>query len=186
MTETILVPLAPGFEEIEAVTVIDVLRRAELDVFVAGLAPGPVTGSHGITLATDGELGAVDPASLAMMVLPGGLPGATNLMEDERVLALLTELAGSQRSIAAICAAPIVLGRAGLLEGLEATCYPGFEDRLGGASAVQRRVVRSGRVVTSRGPGTALEFALELVAELAGRERAEELERAMLVSIPAE
>ncbi len=179
--QTVLVPLAPGFEEIEATTVIDVLRRADLDVTVAGLESGTVEGSHGLRFEPDTTLDQVDPASVAMLVLPGGLPGAHNLRDDPRVIALVQELAGSERHLAAICAAPIVLGRAGVLEGHAATCYPGFEDQLGGAEAREERVVRSGRVLTSRGVGTALPFALALVAELAGPERASELQRAMLV-----
>src|SRR5215813_10686960 len=162
-TGTILVPLAPGFEEIEAVTIIDVLRRAGLEVQVAGLRPGSVEGSHGIAVSTDCELSAVDPANLAMIVLPGGLPGSTHLMEDERVLRLVRELDGSGRRVAAICAAPTVLARAGVLAGKRVTCYPGFESKLGGAERVDERVVRTGKLLTSQGPGTALEFALAIV-----------------------
>ena len=183
---TILVPLAPGFEEIEAVTIIDVLRRAELSVSVVGLAAGPVTGAHGMTLETDGTLEQVDAASLRMVVLPGGMPGATNLMEDERLLGIIRALAQSGRGVAAICAAPMVLARAGVLEGVSATCYPGFEDQLGAATRVTERVVRSGQVLTSRGPGTALEFALELVADLVGQEKAGQLGRDMLVASAVE
>ena len=174
--------LAPGFEEIEAVVVIDVLRRAGVEVKVAGLARGPVTGSHGLTLATDCALDDVDAASLAMLVLPGGQPGATNLRKDERVLALVRALAASGRTVAAICAAPTVLATAGILEGETATSHPSVRRELAGAVVVdQPRVVRSGRVVTSQGVGTALEFALELVAELRGPARAQELRTAMIV-----
>jgi protein deglycase len=181
-TGTVLVPLAEGFEEIEAVTIIDVLRRAGVDVRVAGLAPGPVRGAHGITLATDCALGEVDPATLRMLVLPGGMPGAKNLVQDERVLALVRTLEASGRTVAAICAAPTVLAAAGVLVGRQATAYPSFRSQLTGAEVlVEPAVVRSGAVVTSQGVGTALAFALELVAELAGAARAEELRVAMLV-----
>jgi len=180
MTETVLVPLAPGFEEIEAVTIVDVLRRAEVDVTLAGLEPGPVTGSHGLTLQTDCALDDVDAGRVRMMVLPGGIPGTTNLMEDERVLALLRELHGSGRSVAAICAAPIVLAEAGLLEGEPATSAPPFMDRLGGALTSEERVVRGDRVMTSRGAGTAMEFALALVEDLVGPECAAKLQAGML------
>jgi len=177
----VLVPLAPGFEEIEAVTIVDVLRRAEIEVRVAGLAPGPVRGAHGIELATDCTLAEVDPAELAMLVLPGGMPGTTNLRADPRVLALVRALESTGRTVAAICAAPTVLAAAGVLEGREATSHPSVRAQLAGASVLaQPRVVRSGPVVTSQGVGTALDFALALVEELRGAERARALRAAML------
>ena len=182
-TGTILVPLAPGFEEIEAVTIIDVLRRAGLAVQVAGLRPGSVEGSHGIAVSTDCELSAVDPASLAMIVLPGGQPGSENLRKDGRVLALVRELASSGRGVAAICAAPTVLATAGVLDGKAATSHPSVRDRLAGARVEpNRRVVRAGRVLTSQGAGTAIEFALEIVAELCGEAKARELGAGMVVA----
>jgi protein deglycase len=181
----VLVPLAEGFEEIEAVTLIDVLRRAGIEVRVAGLAPGPVTGSHGITLHTDGTLDDVDAAGLSMLVLPGGQPGTDNLAGDARVLGLVRELADSGRRVAAICAAPLVLAEAGVLEGRAATSHPSVRGRLRGARVDERtRVVRAGKILTSQGPGTALEFALEIVAELRGPEKARELGEAMLVGTP--
>jgi len=183
MEPTVLVPLAPGFEEIEAVTIVDVLRRAGVHVTVAGLAAGPVVGAHGLALSTDCSLDEVDAESVRMMVLPGGMPGATNLRDDERVVALLRELHASDRHVAAICAAPIVLARAGILEGVPATSYPGFESQLAGAELREERVVCADRVLTSRGPGTALEFALALVRELAGERKAEELRAGMLAIV---
>ncbi|NOT30053.1 MAG: DJ-1/PfpI family protein [Planctomycetes bacterium] len=178
----VLVPLAEGFEEIEAVVVIDVLRRAEIEVRVAGLVPGPVRGAHGITLATDCALDEVDAGALAMIVLPGGMPGTTNLKKDARILALVRALEGSGRFVAAICAAPTVLAEAGVLAGRRVTAYPSVRAQLTGAEVVDRPgVVRSGPVITSQGVGTALEFALELVAELAGPARARELRAALLV-----
>ena len=184
--ELIVVPLAPGFEEIEAVTIVDVLRRAELEVFVAGLEPGPILGAHGIPVGTDGDLADVDPADVAMIVLPGGMPGTTRLAEDERVLALVRALHESGRPVAAICAAPLVLARAGILEGREATSHPSVRDRLAGARVLDApRVVRSGTVLTSQGPGTALEFALAIVRDRAGAARADALARAMLAPEPA-
>lgn len=177
----VLVPLAPGFEEIEAVTIIDVLRRAEIEVHVAGLAPGPVRGSHGIELSTDCTLDEVDPAQLAMLVLPGGMPGTAHLRADARVLALVRALESSGRTVAAICAAPTVLAAAGVLEGREVTSHPSVRTHLAGASVLaQPRVVRSGPVVTSQGVGTALDFALALVEELRGPEPARALRAAML------
>jgi len=180
----VLVPLAPGFEEIEAVAIIDVLRRAGVDVRVAALGSGPVTGAHGITLATDLALADVDAAELDMLVLPGGQPGTNHLKADARVLALVRELEASGRGVAAICAAPMVLAAAGILRGRRATSHPSVRGELGGAEVVDApRVVRAGRVWTSQGPGTALEFALELVGELCGPERARELGAAMLVAV---
>ena len=183
--ETILVPLATGFEEIEAVTIIDVLRRADLPVVVAGLEPGPCLGAHGLTIHTDQALDQVDPASVRMVVLPGGMPGTTNLMEDDRVLSIVRALHGTQRPVAAICAAPMVLAAAGVLGGREATSHPSVREKLGDARVVDSpRVVRDGLVFTSQGPGTSLEFALALVEELRGPEKASELAQAMLVAAP--
>ena len=181
MTRDILVPLLPGFEEIEAVTVIDVLRRAELPVRVGGREVGPVRGSHGIEVYAEVALAEVDPASLQMVALPGGMPGAANLAEDPTVQSLVRALAGAGDYTAAICAAPMALAAAGVHEGKKVTCYPGFESHLDGAEVVEDRVVVDGKVVTSRGPGTALEFALSLVGLLAGSEREAALERGMLV-----
>ena len=183
--DTILVPLADGFEEIEAVTIIDVLRRADLSVTVAGLSAGPIRGAHDVTFETDCALDEVDPAHVGMIVLPGGMPGTKNLMEDERILGLVRDLFARGHATAAICAAPMVLAKAGVLGDAPATSHPSCFDKLG-AATVQRdqRVVRSGTILTSQGPGTALEFALEIVADLRGPEQAEVLGTAMLASRP--
>jgi len=180
-TKKVLVPLASGFEEIEAVTIVDVLRRAGVDVVTAGLEPGSVTGSHGIAVTPDTTLDEVDASSLDMIALPGGMPGAAHLRDDARVQALLQELAGSGRFCAAICAAPIALAAAGISEDRTVTSYPGFEDRVACARYVEDRVAVDGHMITSRGPGTALEFALVLVEKLCGADRARELGGAMLV-----
>jgi len=172
--------LAPGFEEIEAVTVIDVLRRAGVRVTAAGLQEGPVTGSHDITLAPDTALDRIRPHSFDMVVLPGGLPGTYNLRDDPRVIAFLQEMAREGKHTCAICAAPVVLKAAGLLHGKAATSHPGMREEMGGLDYREERVVKDGRVVTSRGPGTALEFSLELVRVLAGPDKARELAAAML------
>lgn len=177
---SVIVPLAPGFEEIEAITIVDVLRRAGESVAVAGLKPGPCEGAHGITVTPDCGLDEVDPAGVRMVVLPGGLPGATNLRDDPRVVRLLQTCAEKGGYTAAICAAPIALAKAGLHRGRRVTSYPGFAKDLGGATYVEDRVVVDGKVVTSRGPGTALEFALELVKLLKDERAAKELAAAML------
>jgi 4-methyl-5(b-hydroxyethyl)-thiazole monophosphate biosynthesis len=183
MKEQVLVPLAEGFEEIEAVTIIDVLRRAGLDVVVAGLRPGLVRGSHGIALETDAELGALDLERITMVVLPGGMTGTRNLMGDERVLALVRRLHGQGRRTAAICAAPLVLHAAGVIAGVAVTAHPSVQKELGGALVkTEPRVVHSGAVMTSQGAGTALEFALALVGDLCGPAKAAELGRAMVAA----
>lgn len=182
MTRRVLVPLAEGFEEIEAITVVDVLRRAGAEVVVAALAPGPVRGSHGITVAPDAELAAVLGQSFDMLVLPGGQPGTKHLAADARVTKLVREFAAAGRTVGAICAAPSVLAEAGVLAGATVTSHPSVRAKLAPATVdPDAAVVRSGRLVTSQGVGTALAFALELAAELAGPERAAELARAMIV-----
>lgn len=180
--ERVLVPLAEGFEEIEAVTIVDVLRRAGIEVTVAGLRPGPVTGSHGIAWTPDAQLGELAAEDFTMIVLPGGMPGSRNLMQDERVLALVRRLHGEGKRTAAICAAPIVLHAAGVLQGVAVTSHPSVRGQLAGAEVrTEPRVVRSGPVTTSQGAGTAMEFALALVADLRGEAKAAELGRAMIV-----
>ncbi len=189
--QKVLVPLADGFEELEAVTVIDVLRRAGVEVIVADLGESGrsdigageplVRGAHDIELATNATLDEVDLSDVEAIVMPGGLPGATNLQADARVLDACRYMAERGRWIAAICAAPIVLAEAGLLADHEATSYPAFRDRLGGARVVEgERVVISGRVITSVGPGTALDFSLTLVAVLCGPDMAREMATAMI------
>jgi 4-methyl-5(b-hydroxyethyl)-thiazole monophosphate biosynthesis len=176
----VLVPLAWGFEEIEAITIVDVLRRAGLEVVVASLEPGNVRGSHAIEVAPDVELAAVDPASFDVVVLPGGMPGTTNLAADARVLAAVRELHASGKTVAAICAAPLVLARAGLIGGVEVTSHPSVRSELGDAVVLDRpAVVVSGTIVTSQGAGTAMEFALALVARLVSADKAGELRAAM-------
>jgi protein deglycase len=177
----VLVPLAEGFEEIEAVTIIDVLRRAGIEVTVAGLAPGPATGAHGIRIDTDLPLAQARAADYDLIALPGGLPGADHLDHDPRIRRLLTDMAAAGKTIGAICAAPKVLAGAGLLQGRRATSYPGFLD----PSQVRYQedpVVVDGTLITSRGPGTALAFALTLVETLAGAGKRAELEQRMLVT----
>jgi 4-methyl-5(b-hydroxyethyl)-thiazole monophosphate biosynthesis len=181
--ETVLVPLAPGFEEIEAVTIIDVLRRAEVHVVVAGLSDGPVWGAHGLEITADATLDSIVADELRMIVLPGGMPGTTHLMEDPRVLELVRALHANGRTTAAICAAPLVLAAAGVVDGVQVTAHPSVHEQLGTARVeTASRVVRAGSVLTSQGPGTALEFALAIVEELRGPEKAAELARAMIVT----
>lgn len=173
MAKRVLVPLADGCEEIEAVTVIDILRRAEIEVVAAGLAEGVVTASRGVRLQPDAALDAVLGDSFDMLVLPGGGPGAERLQKDERILRLAKTMQEEGRHVAAICAAPKVLVTAGVLDNRRATSYPGHIDRnpAPGMTYVEEPVVVDGKVVTSRGPGTAMDFALTLVELLAGPEK---------------
>jgi 4-methyl-5(b-hydroxyethyl)-thiazole monophosphate biosynthesis len=170
----VLLPLAEGFEEIEAVTVVDLLRRAGIEVRTASLAGRHVTGSHGIRIEADVALDDADVADYDMIVLPGGMPGAEHLKNDARVVSLLQRFASAGRYTAAICAAPGVLAHAGLLEGRTATSFPGFlrPDSAPGLRLSGAPVVVDGKVVTSRGPGTAIEFGLVLIELLMGRETA--------------
>ena len=176
----VCVLLAPGFEEIEAVTIIDVLRRAEIDTTTLGVEGRSVEGSHGITMQADALLSERGEDSWTMVVLPGGLPGAINLRDHAGVQALLQRQHESGNKLAAICAAPIALSAAGLLEGRTATSYPSFEEHISCGQYSQERVVVDGDVVTSRGPGTALQFALQLVSELKSSDKASELAKLML------
>lgn len=174
-------PLADGFEEIEAITIVDTLRRAGLAVTTAGLRSTSVDGAHGINVKADATFDKVDPASFDMLVLPGGMPGTSNLAEDERVLAAARTMQKQGKHLSAICAAPTVLAKAGVISRTPVTCYPGFEAKLGDAEVrSEARVVKSGKVITSRGPGTALEFSLAIVEELCGAEKAKDVGRAMI------
>ena len=177
----VLVPLAPGFEEIEAITVIDVLRRAGAEVVVAGTQAGIIKGAHGLQVTPDRELSGVTADRFDMIVLPGGGEGVENLRKDPRVLALVKEFIAKEKPVAAICAAPSILSEAGLLRGRQATSYPSYKEVVAAAAVYsEERVVTDGKLVTSRGPGTAMEFALKLVEILAGPEKVSELKRAML------
>ena len=173
---SVLVPLAQGCEELEATTIVDLLRRAEVGVVTAGLDDKPVRASRGMVLVPDTTLDQALKQEYDMVVLPGGLPGADNLNNDSRIRALLTRMAASDRFTAAICAAPKVLASAGLLKGRKATAFPGVLDAFEGLDYRSDPVVRDGRVITSRGPGTAMDFSLELIEILVGKEKRDQVE----------
>lgn len=177
-----LVPLAQGCEELEAVTVIDLLRRAGLEVVSAGLDAQPVKASRGVVLQPDTTLDEVMAESFDMIVLPGGLPGADHLNQDPRIHTLLQGMNRNGKYTAAICAAPKVLASAGLLDGRKATGYPGVLEKTGrtGVEISSGAVVRDGTVITSRGPGTAMDFALELIEVLAGHAKRQQVEQALV------
>jgi 4-methyl-5(b-hydroxyethyl)-thiazole monophosphate biosynthesis len=179
--QRVCVILANGFEEIEAVTLIDVLRRAGIGVTTLGVESTRVEGAHAIAMEADARLEDGADTPWDMVILPGGQPGANTLRDHPGVQALLGRQHQQGRPLAAICAAPIALGKAGILEGKRATSYPGFESQLRGATVVQDRVVQDGNLVTSRGPGTAMEMALHLVALLASDAAAADLRAGMLV-----
>jgi 4-methyl-5(b-hydroxyethyl)-thiazole monophosphate biosynthesis len=179
----VLVPLAQGFEEIEAITVIDILRRAGVNVTVAGLRPGPVEGRSRIQVLADVSLNDVKSADFDMLVLPGGLPGATHLKEDPRVQGIIRDLAARGKFTAAICAAPTVLSAMGMLKGRRATSHPSVQKDLGETNYLEDRVVVDGSIITSRSPGTAMEFALKLVEILCGKEKREEVGRSVLAAV---
>lgn len=175
---SVLIPLAQGCEELEAVTIIDLLRRAGIEVVVAGLQTGIVKASRGTLLVPDCTLDVALHEDFDMVVLPGGMPGMTHLRSDARILSLLHSMAEEGRYTCAICAAPAVLADAGLLKGKNATSYPGFLDamNLPDTRFSSDAVVVDGKVITSRGPGTAMDFALTLIEVLAGRARRDEVE----------
>ena len=178
----VLVPLAQGCEELEAVTITDILTRAGIEVVTAGLDDKPVKASRGITLLPDFSLDQVLNDDFDMIVLPGGLPGADHLNDDPRILGLLQRMAVEGKYTAAICAAPKILANANLLNGRKATSYPGILDKLtiDGIEILSEPVVTDRKVITSRGPGTAMDFALELVEKLVGREKRLEVEKALV------
>lgn len=168
--------LAPGFEEAEALVPVDMLRRANIETATVSITGEPVPGSHGVTVLADVTLDDVDLSRADMVVLPGGGPGYKNLGKEPRVEQLVREAAEKGLWLAAICAAPTLLGRWGLLEGREAVCYPGMEDRLDGAKALMDlRAVMDGKIITGRAAGSAFDFGLLLTAALAGEEEAEKV-----------
>lgn len=185
MKKRVLVPLAEGFEEIEAVTVIDILRRAGIEVVVADLgAQRAVKGRSGISVRADVSWDtALAGGPFDAVVLPGGLPNAFTLRDDPRVQAALKRTFGAGGVVAAICAAPVALERAGLLGGEDATCHPGMAEELPGPARNPARVAVGGRVVTSKGPGTAMEFAFALVRLLAGEGAVAEVNAGVLAAL---
>lgn len=176
--------LAEGFEEIEGLTVVDILRRAEIQTEMVAIGEElQVTGSHGITVAADRKFHLGELRDGELYVLPGGMPGTKHLMEHQGLAILLKQMDNAGKKVAAICAAPSVLGKLELLKGRKAVCYPGFEDKLTGASVLKDAVAVDGNVTTSRGMGTAIPFALSLVAQLKGEKAAKDLAKGIIYGI---
>ena len=172
--------LADGFEEIEALTPVDVLRRAGLTVETVGIGKKTVLGSHGISVLADITDSEADADSYGAVIFPGGMPGSLNLDKAEFTNKIIASVQSKGGRIAAICAAPLVLGRRGLLKGLRATCYPGFEGELIGAVPTQEGVVTDGNITTAKGMGVALAFAKELVSLFLSKEDAEKISSSIM------
>ncbi len=179
---SVLVPLAQSCEELEAVTIIDLLRRAGVEVTTAGLDEQPVKASRGVVLIPDTTLEEALKQDYDMIVLPGGMPGADHLEKDLRLREALIKQVEQDKTIAAICAAPKAFAAAGLLEGLHVTSYPGFLDKMeiDGMHYLDEMVVHDGHVITSRGPGTAMDFALYLIDVLMGENIRDEVEAGLV------
>lgn len=172
--------LAEGFEEIEALTAVDLLRRAEIDLVTVGVKGTDITGAHGITVKADINEQNLSEEIPEMIVLPGGMPGTLNLESSEIVRKMIRLCAENNRFIGAICAAPSILGHMGLLNGKKAVCYPGFEKDLIGAQVQLSSVCLDSNIVTARGAGVAIDFALELIKCLKGKDVADKIKEEIL------
>lgn len=175
--------LAPGFEEVEVIATIDVLRRAQINVISVSITGDlHVTGAHGIALQADSLYPEIDTNEAEMLILPGGMPGTKNLNMHEGLKNALKKFAAEGKPLAAICAAPMILGQLGLFEGgIEATCYPGNEIYLKGARLSKLPVVESKNFITANGPGNAIKFALKIVSHFLGAEKANEIAKGMML-----
>lgn len=180
----VLVFFADGFEEIEALTVVDIVRRAGVDISMISIdGSKQVTGSHGITVAMDESIYDVNFADADMIVLPGGMPGTRNLEANDDLMRNVDDFCSSNRYVAAICAAPTILGHRGLLVGKKACCYPGMEDQLQGAEVTKDKVTVADKIITSRGMGTAIPFALKIVELLVDKDAADKLSSAIVFKV---
>ena len=175
--------LAEGFEEIEAIAPIDIFRRAGIETITVSITSDKiVTGAHGISVVADALFESTDFSGEYLLFLPGGMPGTLNLSEHEGLLALIATHAGKGKLIAAICAAPSVLGKLNLLEGKEAICYPGYESEMLNAKLSSSDTVKSGTVYTAKAAGVAMKFAINIVEELKGKEMADKVSASMFLA----
>lgn len=173
--------LADGFEEIEGLTVVDVLRRAGVEVTaISIMGRKEIYGAHQIAVLADELFENIEFESLHGLVLPGGMPGTTNLGAHDGVKKQIKEFAEEGKMVAAICAAPSVLGENGILKGKKAVCYPSFEEKLNGAEVLFQETVQDGNVITSRGMGTAISFSLSIIEYFINKEKAEEIAEAII------
>lgn len=179
----ILILLAPGYEELEAVAVIDILRRAGLQVIAAGTVSGPVPSARDVMIVPDKTLDEVMDERFDLIVLPGGLDATESLANDARVIDLLKKQIGGGRFVGAICAAPTILDRHGLARDKIVTCHPVCRASIKEARLAEDQVVQDGLLITSQGPGTAIEFGLKLVDLLAGREKMQEVGHGLLAEV---
>lgn len=178
----VAVHLAEGFEEIEALTIVDILRRAGINTIMVSISDTKeVIGSHGIKVETDNLFSDIYYGDIDMLILPGGMPGTSNLEKHEELKKRIIEFDIDEKWIGAICAAPSILGKMAMLEGRRATCYPGFEDSLLGVEFSLDNVVVDNNIITSRGPATAMDFSLKIVEVLIGKEEANNLAKGLLV-----
>jgi len=179
----VLIHLANGFEEVEAITPVDVLRRAGCEVTIVSVTgKKEVTSTRGLVVLADKLFEETDYTKADMILLPGGQPGADNLNKHEGLLKQIQAFHSQGKMISAICAAPLVLGSAGVLKGKRATCYPGVESSLTGATCTGNRVEQDGNIITGKGPGVAMEFSLTLVEQLFGKSKVNELRNAMIIT----
>ena len=175
--------LAEGFEEIEGLTVVDMLRRAKIETEMVSVMEGKqIKGSHGIKVTADSMFADVDFSDADLLVLPGGMPGTFNLGNHQGLCELLKKHYAENKMIAAICAAPSVFGTLGFLNGRVATCYPGFEDKLEGAMICAAKVAVDGNVTTAKGLGAAIDFSLKLIEQLVNKETADEISEGIIYS----
>ena len=180
-TKMIAILLADGFEEIEALTPLDMLRRANLDVKTVSISDvKTVVGAHKIPVIADMTKDELDLSQLDYVIFPGGMPGAKNLDESEFTDKVIEAVTKNNGGLAAICAAPMILGKRGILNGKKAACYPGFEDTLLGAEISYMPAVRDGNIITARGMGAALDFAEEIISAISGKELSEKISRAII------
>ena len=178
-----IIPLAPTFDEIEAITVVDILRRSGVRVSIAGTITGAIEGSRDVKIIPDESLDNIITDDLDLIVLPGGQPGTNNLIKDRRIAHLLKEMQDKRKIIGAICAAPIVLEVNGLLKNRKRTSHPSMKQTLSGKLYSSKRVVVDRNIVTSQGPGTAMEFSLILVEILFGKNRMEMVNKGVLAKV---
>ncbi len=177
----VLIPLADGCEEMEAVITIDVLRRAKWEVTAAGLKAGPVTASRGVHIVPDMTWDQIRPSDFDMLVIPGGTKGVANLRADPRVVQAVRDFDRAGKYIAAICAGPLVLQEAGILAGRKVTCHPGVKAQLTQTKRLEELVVVDGRLITSQAAGTTFKFALTIIEQVDGVKKAEAVGREMVV-----